>query len=287
MAVEADKDNAPIVAQFQQIAASDNGDSDAVVFAMDEAWRQLHPRQAELMAEHNTQVKAATAGSGLELDERTLVGYKYDAAYPILIRRLVTPGIRGLMFAAIAGAVISSLASMLNSASTIFTMDLYKRHMHPEASQKTLITTGRIMTILFVIVGCALAPYLAHPRFKGVFNFIQEFQGYISPGIVAAFLVGIGIRRAPPICGAVALLISVPFYGLLQWQMGDVHFLLRMAITFVLIMAVMIVLTLVRPMAKPRVMPVREDMDMRSSPLVLACGLAVMLGVIAFFIIFW
>ena len=89
---------------------------------------------------------------------------------------------------AIAGAVISSLASMLNSAATIFTMDVYRRHLRPQASDRRIVAIGRAMTVLFVVIGCLLAPVLADPRFNGVFNFIQEFQGYISPGILAAFL---------------------------------------------------------------------------------------------------
>ncbi len=284
LAVEADKDNAAVLAEYGQLSGSDTA---AVLFQMDDAWKQRHPQQADELTQYNARVLMAAEETGVATSEKNLVGYKFDAAYPILIRRLVTPGIRGLMFAAIAGAVISSLASMLNSASTIFTMDLYKRHLHRSASQTTLITTGRVMTILFVIIGCILAPFLAHPRFKGVFNFIQEFQGYISPGIVAAFLVGIGVRRAPPSAGVTALLVSAPLYGLLQWQMGDVHFLFRMAITFVLLVAVMLALTLIRPLAQPRTMPVRKDIDMTSSPLVIVCGAAVMIAVVVFFVLFW
>ena len=118
-----------------------------------------------------------------------------DRAYPMLIRNLIPPGVRGFMFAAIAGAVISSLASMLNSASTVFTMDLFKQHINKSASQRSLVFVGRITTVLFVLIGCLLAPFLEHPRFEGVFNFIQEFQGYISPGILAAFLFGFAVPR--------------------------------------------------------------------------------------------
>jgi SSS family solute:Na+ symporter len=284
LAAEADKGNADVLAEYGRLRHSD---ASAVVFKMDDGWKQRHPPQAAELAQYNARVRASAERTGADVSEQNLVGYKFDAAYPVLIRKLVTPGIRGLMFAAIAGAVISSLASMLNSASTIFTMDLYKQHLHRSASQTTLITTGRVMTVLFVLIGCLLAPFLAHPRFKGVFNFIQEFQGYISPGIVAAFLVGIGVRRAPPIAGVIALLVSAPAYGLLQWQISDVHFLLRMAITFVVVVALMLVITAVRPLAQPRTMPVREDIDMSTSPLVVVCGVIVMLAVVAFFVLFW
>jgi len=89
-----------------------------------------------------------------------------DAAYPLLIRNLIPSGVRGFIFAAIAGAVISSLASMLNSASTIFTMDLYKRHLKREASPKALVAMGRVTTLVLVILGCFIAPQLGNPRFQ-------------------------------------------------------------------------------------------------------------------------
>jgi len=97
-----------------------------------------------------------------------------DQAYPTLIRNLIPAGVRGFMLAAIAGAVISSLASMLNSASTIFTMDLYRRYLRPEASQRTLVFMGRGATLVFVVIACLIAPFLGHERFGGIFN-----QGYI------------------------------------------------------------------------------------------------------------
>jgi SSS family solute:Na+ symporter len=210
-----------------------------------------------------------------------------DQAYPMLIRNLIPMGLRGFMFAAISGAVISSLASMLNSASTIFTMDFYKEHVRPEASQSNLVTVGRVMTILFVVIGCLIAPILDDPRFKGVFNYLQEFQGYISPGIVAAFLVGILVKRAPASAGVTALLANPVIYGFLQWQFSEIYFLIRMPITFVIIVGLMMGLRFTWPLDEPRSMPEREDVDMESSPFVKWCGAAVLAGVVVFFIAFW
>jgi solute:Na+ symporter, SSS family len=209
-----------------------------------------------------------------------------DQAYPMLIRNLIPAGLRGFMFAAICGAVMSSLASMLNSASTIFTIDLYRRHCRKDAPQKELLTIGRVMTVFFVIIGCLIAPHLADPRFKGIFNYIQEFQGYISPGILAAFVFGFAVKRAPASSGVAALLLSAPVYGLLQWKFGQVAFLNRMAITFVSMIALMSVITALRPLARPKEMPVREDFDTRPEPLVIGLGIMVILAVVAFFIIF-
>jgi len=210
-----------------------------------------------------------------------------DAAYPLLIRNLVSPGIRAFIFAAISGAVISSLASMLNSASTIFTMDLFKRHWKKDASQKALIWTGRTTTAIFVLIGCIIAPYLGDERFKGIFTYIQEFQGYISPGILAVFVFGMIFKRAPAIAGVTGLILTVPIYGFLHWQFGEVAFLNRMAITFVVILIVMGLITRARPLAEPKVMPVRQEFDMRPAPSVVWLGAIVIAITIALYIKFW
>ena len=217
-----------------------------------------------------------------------------DQAFPMLISNLIPEGIRGFLLAAITGAVISSLASMLNSASTIFTMDLYRRMLTPNASQRQLVWTGRVVTLLFVIVGCLIAPTLGHPRFKGIFNFIQEFQGYISPGVLAAFLVGFVVKRAPAAAGITAILISAPIYGVLHLLFGshsgaifEVHFLMRMMWTFLAVTAVMLAITIVSPRSEPASIPVRKDFDITPSTLAMALGLLVILAVVAFYVVFW
>jgi len=210
-----------------------------------------------------------------------------DAAYPLLIKNMVGPGVRAFIFAAISGAVISSLASMLNSASTIFTMDFYKRLINKNASQKSIVWTGRISTLVFVVIGCFIAPYLGDPRFKGIFNYIQEFQGYVSPGILAVFVFGMIFKKTPAVAGIVGLIATVPIYGFLHWQFGEMAFLNRMAITFGADLALMFVILLAKPLAEPRKMPVREDFDMKPTPAVLWLGLAVIAATIVLYIIFW
>jgi len=210
-----------------------------------------------------------------------------DQAYPFLIRRLIPTGLRGFIFAAICGAVMSSLASMLNSASTIFTIDLYKRHMIKDASQKGLVMIGRVMTVIFVLVGCIIAPRLSDPRFNGVFHYIQEFQGYISPGILAAFVFGFIVKRTPPAAGVASLVLSAPVYGFLQWKYSSVAFLNRMAITFGVVVAAMTLITVLNPLKEPRVMPVKTNYETRPSPTVVVLGSLVIAGVALFYIIFW
>ena len=210
-----------------------------------------------------------------------------DAAYPLLIKNLVGPGVRAFIFAAISGAVISSLASMLNSASTIFTMDLFKRHWKKDASQKQLIWTGRMSTAVFVLMGCIIAPQLGNPRFQGIFTYIQEFQGYISPGILSVFVFGMIFKKAPAAAGVTGLILTVPVYGFLHWQFGEIAFLNRMAITFGVILITMFVITLISPLDKPKVMPVREEFDMKPTASVKWLGASVIFATFVLYAIFW
>jgi SSS family solute:Na+ symporter len=217
----------------------------------------------------------------------TAEGATTDAAYPLLIRNLITTGMRGFIFAAIAGAVISSLASMLNSASTIFTMDLYKRHWKKDASGRALINMGRITTAIFVLIGCLIAPQLASPNFKGIFNYIQEFQGFLSPGVLAAFVFGLFIHRAPASAGVSALVLCPILYGFLLIFFPEIAFLNRIAITFLVIIAVMTVITMSKPLSKPMTLPVREQFDMRPAPSVVWLGTTVIVVTLALYVVFW
>ena len=219
-----------------------------------------------------------------------------DRAYPMLIRELLGPGLRGFIFAAIAGAIVSTLASMLNSASTITTIDIYQRLLSPRATQKHLVLLGRILTVAFVVIACLTAPLLT----DGVFMFIQQFQGFIWPGVVAAFLGAFLLPRAPGLAGVTALVLGPVLYsifqtltkqglfsGILSEPLFQMHFLMQVLWCFIIIFAVMATITMVRPLSEPRVLPVREEMDVRTEPVVKIAGGAVIAGVVLFFIIFW
>jgi SSS family solute:Na+ symporter len=203
-----------------------------------------------------------------------------DQAYPMLLRELLPTGLRGFVLAALAGAVISTLASVLNSASTLFTMDLYRRLLRKGAGQAELLAVGRLTTVLALVLAAVLAtsPFLQ----GGVFTFIQEFQGYVSPGIVAAFVFGFAVPKAPPLAGLAALVLSAPLYGLLAWAWPEVAYLHRMLMTLGALVLVMAAITLFRPLDEPRRLPVREGFDVRPSRPALAAGGAVIAAVLAF-----
>ncbi len=211
-----------------------------------------------------------------------------DAAYPLLIKNLIPAGLKGFMFAAIFGAIMSSLDSMLNSASTIFTMDLYKRHFKRDASPKALILIGRIMTCVFVLIGCLIAPYLGHPKLMGIFHYIQDFQGYISPGILAAFIFGLIFKRAPAPAAIAALVLNVPVYGILHLHAFDhIVFLNKMAITFCILILAMAAVTLLKPLPEPKTLPSKGGIDLKPASSVVWLGAAVIVVTVALYILFW
>ena len=118
-----------------------------------------------------------------------------DDAYPWLIRNFTPTGIKGLSFAALAAAIISSLASMFNSTSTLFTMDIYKKYINKEASDKTLVNVGRTVSICaLVIAAVAVKPLLG--GLDQAFQYIQEYSGFIYPGIITVFGLGLLWKRA-------------------------------------------------------------------------------------------
>ena len=116
-----------------------------------------------------------------------------DNAYPVLLN-LLGPGLRGLSFAALTAAIVASLAGKANSISTIFTLDIFKNYIKKDASEKQLISMGRIVIVLALIVAIIIAPMLGIDK-KGGFSFIQEYTGFISPGVVATFLLGFFWKR--------------------------------------------------------------------------------------------
>lgn len=111
-----------------------------------------------------------------------------DNAYPTMLN-LLGPGLKGLAFAALTAAVVASLAGKANSIATIFTLDIYKKKIRPEASEKQMVWVGKIAVLMALIIGVIIAPFLGIDK-KGGFEFIQEYTGFVSPGIFAMFILG-------------------------------------------------------------------------------------------------
>ena len=154
-----------------------------------------------------------------------------DDAYPWLIRNFTPTIVKGLSFAALAAAVISSLASMFNSTSTIFTMDIYKRFFNKNASEKKLVNVGRLTSISALV----LAVIAVYPIMGGAdqaFQVIQEYSGFVYPGIVVIFGLGLLWKRASGTAAVVAAIGTFFFSILFKFMLPDVPFLLRMGYVF-------------------------------------------------------
>ena len=240
------------------------------------------------IVDQNTAVLRQSGGSAGKETVHELVLRDYDAAFPVLIKNLLPAGtgLKGFVLAAIFGAVVSSLASMLNSSSTIFAMDIY-RTVKKKHTQFELVSVGRISVVAFVFIAMLIAPRLDNPKFGGIFTFIQEFQGFISPGILSIFLFGVLVHRAPRACGTVGLIINPVLYGALKYFAPNIAFLNRMAICFFVILAVLTIMTLLKPLPEPVTLPVNENMDMRTDRRTLVFGVVVVLLALTMYAIFW
>ena len=208
-----------------------------------------------------------------------------DQAYPVMIARLVPAGLSGLILAGLTGAIMSSLNCMLNSCSTIWTNDLYHTYINPDSEDHHLVTVGRIATIVFMILACLWAQTIRTWDIRGIFNYIQKFWGFISPGILAVFLFGLFLKKTPRIGSLVGLIICVPAYGLMMWLIPEVAFLNRMVISFALVCAWLAFARAMWP-EEGKEMPVREDIDMTPARDAKVLGVIIIVIVIALYIVF-
>jgi SSS family solute:Na+ symporter len=131
-----------------------------------------------------------------------------DNAAPWLIKNFIPVGLKGLILAALAAAIVSSLASMINSTSTIFTMDIYKSTINKKADDKQMVKVGRLTGLVALIIAMILAPQLG--SLGQVFQFIQEYTGVVSPGILAVFLMGLFYKKATNNAAIWGVILSVP-----------------------------------------------------------------------------
>jgi SSS family solute:Na+ symporter len=296
--------NKPVLEAFAQ--AKTTPAEAGMVIPFDGDFAQLQPQLAGEVLEFNAAVLGKAAPSGEDLSaingellegvddshpdveiRQELVGYDYDGAFPLLIRYLTPHGLRGFVLAALMGAVISSLASMLNAASTIFTMDIYREWFNKKAAQKALVRVGRCCVPIGVFIGCLIAPVLANPKFKGAFAYIQEFQGFISPGVLTIFLFGLFVKRTPRYCGVLGLLLSPIIYGILFFGWSDMAFLNRMGITVGAIAAILLLVTLIRPMKERITLPEQTKIELNWSKGSVYFGLFVVFLTVVLYIIFW
>ena len=166
-----------------------------------------------------------------------------DEAYPWLLHNFVPAGIKGIAFAALVAAIVSSLASMLNSTATIFTMDIYKNYIDKNVSSTKMVTVGRITSLVALVI----AVITAQPLLSGLdqaFQYIQEFTGFITPGVCAIFLAGLFWKRATSNAALWGAGLSIPLSFAFMKFLPQVPFMNRWGYVFIFLAVVMVVISL-------------------------------------------
>lgn len=217
-----------------------------------------------------------------------------DKAYPWLLQFLPA-GLKGVAFAALAAAIVSSLASMLNSTSTIFTMDIYRQYINKNASDKKTVNVGRMTAAVALAIACIMAPLLG--GIDQAFQFIQEWTGLVSPGILAVFMLGLFWKKTTNRGAIVGALASIPiaFYFKVApsgWSDSpifvDVPFMDQMGYTALLTMLVIILVSLNQNKGKddPKGIPLSKEL-FRTSPKFNIGAFATMIIIATIYALFW
>lgn len=176
---------------------------------------------------------------------------KPDHAYPTLMN-LLPAGLKGVAFAALTAAIVASLAGKANSISTIFSLDIYKKYFNKEASERKLVLTGRWAVIISMVIAAIVAPALK--SLDQAYQFIQEYVGFFSPGVLAIFLLGMFWKKTTAPAALAGAILTVPISTVLKflptWTNGafpDYPFLDRMTIAFFAVVIIMVAISLAKP----------------------------------------
>ena len=273
-----------------------------IFISEDKSWKSAFPELATELAVYNAAIEEAAKSAGATISKEKFIAYKYDTALAQLLGNVLPQGVGlvGFVLAALLGAVVSSLAAMLNAASTIFTMDIYKKYLSPQADQKGIVKLGRICVVVFAVVAIFLAPKLGDPKISNsIFTIIQESQGYLSPGILSVFVFGLLVRKAPGVCGAVGLITNFVVYGGLKYvstftqlmsnkvmafMIGN--FLNRMAISFVVCLLVMTIIRIMKPLSQPIEFKHNTKIELHSSRSAMVVGIIVVVITLLLYFLF-
>ncbi len=217
-----------------------------------------------------------------------------DKAYPWLLQFLPV-GLKGVAFAALAAAIVSSLASMLNSTSTIFTMDIYRQYINKNASDKQIVNVGRLSAAIALIIACIMAPLLG--GIDQAFQFIQEYTGLVSPGILAVFVMGLFWKKTTNKAAIIGALVSIPIalyfkVGQNGWSdhpiFADIPFMDQMGYTALLTAAVIVLVSLAQNKGEedPRGIPLSKQMFETSAKFNIG-AFATLIIIAAIYALFW
>lgn len=217
---------------------------------------------------------------------------KPDHAYPTLMN-LLPAGLKGVAFAALTAAIVASLAGKANSISTIFSLDIYKKYFNKEASDKKVVSVGRWAVILSMVIAAIIAPALK--SLDQAYQFIQEYVGFFSPGVLAIFLLGMFWKRTTAAAALAGAVLTIPVSTVLKflptWTNGafpDYPFLDRMTITFLIIAVMMIVMSLLKPNKPGDTHSIEVDKSWFKVSTEFVIGSVIICGVlVALYTVFW
>lgn len=172
---------------------------------------------------------------------------KPDNAYPVLLN-ILPVGLKGLSFAALTAAIVASLAGKANSISTIYMLDIHKKFINPNMTQKQTVWLGRVAIVVSFVIALAISPLLK--SFGQGFEYIQEYTGFISPGILCIFLLGMFWKKATTNGALAAALLSIPLSAFLKFNAPGIPFLNRMGLVFWACVATQVVISLIESKRK-------------------------------------
>lgn len=230
-----------------------------------------------------------------------------DRAYPVLLN-LLPAGLKGLSFAALTAAVVASLAGKANSIATIFTLDVYKKAINPNATDKSLVTTGKIAVVVAMVLGIIISPFLGIDK-KGGFQYIQEYTGFVSPGIFAMFILGFFWKRTTstaavfsavggfllsvlfkflPTFANLAFLAPTGFSKKTDAGVYEIPFLDRMGFVFVICVLGMFIISTIENARGVKTNGLEIDSSMFKTSRAFTAGALILCGIIvALYSIFW
>lgn len=230
---------------------------------------------------------------GLFLQEMSEGGViKPDHAYPTLMN-LLPAGLKGIAFAALTAAIVASLAGKANSIATIFSLDIYRKFIHKDVSEKKLVRVGRWAVLVSMIAAALVAPALR--SLDQAYQFIQEYVGFVSPGVLAIFLLGFFWKRTTAQAAMAGALLTIPVSTVLKflpvWTNGgfpDYPFLDRMTITFVTVAVVMILISWLFPQKENEKAIIEVDPKWFRVNTGFVVGSVIILGILAaLYTVFW
>lgn len=187
-----------------------------------------------------------------------------DLAYPTMVNDLLPVVFSGLFLAVLLGAVFSSFNSLLNSAATMFALDIYKPGFNPDASDEQLIKISKYFGTILALVSFFIAPMLMNAP-SGLWNIIRQFTGFFNIPIIAIVLVGVASKFVPPIGAKIAVIFHVTTYYMLVWGL-DQLFGIEITMNFIHISAILFVIEVVIMLVTGYIKPLPEAYNFTNNP---------------------